>query len=131
MNKTTLLSVAAAIALPIWALTLFTGCESADSHSIDVYPAWADVSHVNQSVVLSARGWSDYSWGLSDYSIGYLTSTHGESVTYVAKTVTTTEKIQTVTVKASGIAGIASPSNTTSSASTVYTGTARIRHLNK
>ena len=128
MKKTTLLSVAAAIALPIWALMLFTGCESADSHSIDVYPASADVSHVNQSVVLSARGWSDYRWDLSDPSIGYLTSTHGESVTYVAKTVTTTEKIQTVTVKASGIAGVAGSSSTNS---TVYTGTAQIRHLNK
>ena len=129
MKKTTLLSIAAAIALPLGSILLFPGCESADSHTIDVYPASADVSHPNQSVALSATGWSDYRWSLSDDAIGYLTSTHGASVTYVAKTFATTEAIQKVTVKASGIAGVAGSSNTTSSASTVYTGTAQIRHL--
>lgn len=128
MKKTTLLSIAAAIALPLGSILLFPGCESADSHTIDVYPASADV-RVNQSVVLSATGWSDYTWSLDpDKDLGYLSSTHGASVTYVAraKPSGTTDVIQTIKVRASGIAGVASSSSTNS---TVYTGEAEIRHL--
>ena len=144
MRKTSflpLLSITAGLAVCLSTFFFFTGCESADSYTIDVSPSYSDVSSVNQSVRLTASGWSDYTWNLSNTDIGYLTSTHGESVTYVAKEIptststnstTATYTLQTITVTAKGAISTTTTSdgtNTTSTSSEVYTGKAIVRHV--
>ena len=142
----TLISIVVVSVVCLSPCLFFSGYESADSYTINVSPAYSDVSSVNQSVRLTATGWSDYTWALSNTDIGYLTSTHGESVTYVAKEIpiststtsttvsnsTPTYTLQTITVTAKGAVSTTTTSdgtNTTSTTSEVYTGKAIVRHV--
>ena len=114
-------------------LLIFVGCESADLYTVDVTPAYRDVTAVNQTVTLSASGWSDYTWSLSDSSIGTLSASSGESVVYTAKTIPEANsshlmQIVTVTAKSSSAT---STSGTNSTTQTTYTGSAKIRHVSE
>ena len=109
------------------AFLFFQGCESAETHAIDVTPAQSDLTAANQSVTLSAAGWSNYAWTLSDPSIGILSSPKGSSVRYTAKSMpaaNTKHLMQTVTVTA--LEAVNSPGAT---AGTSYTGKAKVRHV--
>ena len=127
MNKSTILSAVSVAAVSVWSLILISGCESSDGNTIKVTPEYAEVSAVKQAVVLTASGWSDYSWTLENENIGYLSPAHGATVTYVATEITATDVTQTVIVSAKG-ALIAGGTNTTGSSS-AYIGNAAIRHI--
>lgn len=138
MSIKTFIALALATTLPLASLFFTVGCESAEDHSIDITPAYSEVSKVGQSVRLSAKGWSDYTWSLSNTDIGTLSSTHGESVVYVVRTIATNSTPsaieQTVTVTARNIGTSSSSnsgSNTTTTVSSIYTGEAVIKHLFK
>ncbi len=141
MSIKKLITFALATSIPLASLLFIVGCESADpdKYTITVTPAYSEVNKINQSVRLSAKGWSDYTWFLSNTDIGTLSSTHGESVTYVVRALpisTTTNSTaaaieQTITVAARNIvtaSSNSSGSNTTTTVSGVYTSTARIMH---
>ena len=114
-------------------LLIFAGCESADLYTVDVTPAYSDVTAVNQTVSLSASGWSDYTWSLSDNTIGSLSATSGESVIYTAKTIPPAKSshlMQVVMVTAKSSAATSS-TGTNSTTQTSYTGSAKIRHVSQ
>lgn len=85
MKRIYRLALAAATIIPLAALVMIAGCESADKTTIDVTPPHADLTKGNPRVTLSAKGWSDYTWKLEKDEIGFLSSTHGESVIYSAR----------------------------------------------
>ena len=105
---------------------LHSGCESAEDFSIEISPAYSEVTAKGQTVALTASGWSGYTWSLSSEEWGYLTSHNGKSVSYVVTKMP--EASSTLTVTATGLgtgAGGTSPSNTVSGVS----GSAEIRHV--
>ena len=120
-------------ALLLSSLLIFVGCESADLYTVDVTPAYTDVTAVNQTVTLSASGWSDYTWSLSDSTIGTLSSSSGESVVYTAKTIppaNSSHLMQVVMVTAKSSSATSS-TGTNSTTQTSYTGSAKIRHVSQ
>ena len=139
MKRTHRLALAAVAIIPLAAIILIAGCESATDYAIDITPPFADLTEGNHRVTLSAKGWADYTWKLSDDKIGFLSSTHGESVIYSAASFpeapTSTNSvgeptIQTITVNARNIVSGTgtSGSNTVSHA---YNGKVIIRHMPK
>ena len=114
-------------------LLIFVGCESADLYTVDVTPAYRDVTAVNQTVTLSASGWSDYTWSLDDNMIGALSSSSGESVVYTARIIPPAKSshlMQVVTVTAKSLS-TSSSTETVSTAQPSYTGSAKIRHFSQ
>ncbi len=117
-----LLSAAAVVAL------FAVGCESAESYSIKVSPNYAELKP-GQSVTLSAKGWSDYSWALDNNTDVHLSGTTGPSVVLFAEKNAATGTVVHVTVTAVG-SGAESSSSTNSvptSSSGGYTASAKIR----
>lgn len=134
MRKTSflpLLSITAGLAVCLSTFFFFTGCESADSYTIEVSANRSDVTSSDREVLLTASGWSEYTWSLESENIGYLSSTHGESVIYTATEFPTNDTLQTITVKTKGVVETitsSDESNTTSRSSAIYTGQVFVRH---
>lgn len=128
---------AAAAIVPLLALFLVSGCDSADDYTVDVTPPFVDLHEGSPRVTLTATGWSDYTWTLSNKDIGFLSATHGESVVYTAAkfpetpatTNTTVQPLmQYVTVAARNVV---TTSGGTNKVSNIYTGEAVIRHIKR
>ena len=112
--------------LGLTAALLHSGCETAEDFTIDVTPHNSEVTAPDQTVTLTASGWSGYVWSLvpENWEWGYLSGQTGKTVTFVVTGMPSTT--QTLTVKATG-AG----SSYTSASNSVQgvSGTARIRHV--
>jgi len=104
------------------ALVAGSGCESADSYTISVTPAYQEIS-AGGSVTLTASGWSDYSWALDTDGVGSLNKKTGESVVFTAASDVSNTTVN-VTVTA---VGSFSGNGATNSASGGYTASARIQ----
>ena len=74
----------AALCAGFSAAWLAAGCESADSHGVEISASRRDFTAKGQTAVLTASGWNGYKWTISDKSIGRLSDTTGRSVTYTA-----------------------------------------------
>ncbi len=75
---------ASALCAVVLAACLAGGCESSDSHGVEIATSRRDFTAKGQTAVLTASGWNGYKWTLSDASIGRLSSATGRSVTYTA-----------------------------------------------
>lgn len=95
------------------------GCESAESHSVEISPGYSQLK-AGQSVSLTASGWDDFSWDLDTSGIGHLSKTTGRTVVFTAESGVSNG---TVTVTATAI-GSGSNSSTNSAAG--YSATATI-----
>ncbi len=127
MKLKSTLAFSLCVAIGLGAAMLYSGCESAEDFSIDISPAYAEVTAKGQTVTLTASGWSGYTWSLSSEEWGYLTSHNGKSVSYVVTEMPTASSTLTVTATGLGTSsgGGTSPSNTVSGVS----GSAKIRHV--
>ena len=123
LKSTLAFSLCAAIGLV--AAVLYSGCESAEDFSIDISPAYAEVTATGQRVTLTASGWSGYTWSLEHEKWGYLTSQNGKTVTYVVTEMPTAS--DSLTVTATGIG--TGESNSTSNTNSGVSGSAKIRHV--
>jgi hypothetical protein len=125
MKLKSTLAFSLCVAIGLGAAMLYSGCESAEDFSIDISPAYAEVTAKGQTVTLTASGWSGYTWSLSSEEWGYLTSHNGKSVSYVVTEMPTASSTLTVTATGLGTGAYNSASNTTSGVS----GSAKIRHV--
>ena len=127
MKLKSTLAFSLCVAIGLGAAMLHSGCESAEDFSIDISPAYAEVTAKGQTVTLTASGWSGYTWSLGSEEWGYLTSHNGKSVSYVVTEMPTASSTLTVTATGLGTSsgGGTSPSNTVSGVS----GSAKIRHV--
>lgn len=117
------LSLCAAFALA--AALLHAGCESADGTSVEISPAYSEVTAKGQSVTLVASGWSGYAWSLDNNDNGYLTEIDGNHATYVVTKMPGTTTTVTVTATGTGTGGASSVSNSVG----VISATATIGHV--
>ena len=71
--------------LGLTAALLHSGCETAEDFTIDVTPHNSEVTAPDQTVTLTASGWSGYVWSLvpENWEWGYLSGQTGKTVTYV------------------------------------------------
>lgn len=117
--------LAAVCAITAVFTAFFTGCESADSHSISVSPGHARLQP-GQSVTLVASGWNDYSWTIDSAGVGHLSRSTGSSVVFTAESGVSNATV-TVTATAVGSGGSSSTNGTSSASSSGgYTADARI-----
>ena len=100
-----------------------SGCESADSYTISVTPAYQEIP-AGGSVTLTASGWSDYSWSLDTDGVGHLNKTTGEIVVFTADSDVSNE---TVNVTATAVGSGTGASTTNSASGGGYTASARIK----
>lgn len=111
----------AIVAIAAFAAWIQSGCESAETHGVEISVSKREVTAVGETVALSASGWNEYSWSLSDTSIGRLSSPKGRDVVYTVLEIPATNSthvLQTVTCQTTD----------TGSAGGAY-GTVEIRHM--
>ncbi|NLB68694.1 MAG: hypothetical protein GX804_03275 [Lentisphaerae bacterium] len=116
------------------AILFYSGCESADSNSIEITPSYAEL-RVGQSATFHATGAQYFSWSLKDPTMGSLSSTSGEYVVYTARNRegNSSLRFQEISVNAAGSSSTetVSPSGTNDVTTTVSSGAAKatVKHL--
>lgn len=125
MKPKSILAFSLCAVIGLGAAMLHSGCESADGYEIEIDPAYSEVTAVNQTVTLTATGWSSYLWTLEDASHGRLNRTTGSTVVYTVTSMPADSKDIKIKVQGTNTGvGATSTSNTTSGVS----GSATIRH---
>jgi hypothetical protein len=127
MKQKSALASCLCVVVGLVAAMLHSGCESAEDFSIEIAPAYSEVTAKGQTVALTASGWSGYTWSLSSEEWGYLTSHNGKSVSYVVTKMP--DASSTLTVTATGLGTGAETGVSSSNIVSGVSGSAEIRHV--
>jgi len=127
MKLKSTLAFSLCVAIGLVAAVLYSGCESVgtDGVNIEIAQTKQEVTAVNETVTLTASGWSGYLWTLENASYGRLNRTTGPTVVYTVTKMPDTSNDITIKVTGTGTGVDASSASNTSS---MAKGSTIIRH---